>query len=202
MKLLVASTNAKKLKELRELVEGLPVEIVSPADLREPLPEVVEDGATFVENARKKAVAFAQASGLPAIADDSGLCVDALGGAPGIYSARYSGEEKTPDRDEQNNRKLLRALADVPAARRTAAFHCALCVAFPDGATREVEGRWEGAITFWPRGSNGFGYDPLFLLPALGRTSAELTQSEKHALSHRGRAMAAMRPILEQLAGA
>lgn len=199
MKILVASGNRKKLLELQELARGLPVEVVSPADLGRELPEVVEDGATFAENARKKALAFSAAFGLPAIADDSGLCVEALGGAPGVLSARYSGEEPVPDRDRRNNEKLLLALRDVPAARRRAAFHCALCLALPNGETFEVEGRWPGQIAFSPRGSGGFGYDPLFLIPELGRTAAELAPEEKHARSHRGRAMRAMRPLLEEL---
>lgn len=200
MKLLVASGNKKKLKELQELAVGLPVEVVSPADLGRPLPDVVEDGATFAENAAKKALAFARAFDMPAIADDSGLCVDALGGAPGVHSARYSGEEPAPDRDERNNAKLLRALEHVPAALRGAAFHCALCVAFPDGETAIVEERWPGQVAFSPRGGNGFGYDPLFLLPSFGKTSAELTPEEKQRMSHRGRAMRAMRPVLAELA--
>ncbi|WP_373044727.1 RdgB/HAM1 family non-canonical purine NTP pyrophosphatase [Vulgatibacter sp.] len=201
MKLLVASGNKKKLAELQELAQGLTVEVVSPASLGKELPEVEEDGATFAANARKKALAFATAFGIPTIADDSGLCVDALGGAPGVYSARYSGEEPVPDRDARNNEKLLRALRDVPAALRGASFHCALCLAFPDGTTREVEGRWPGQVAFSPRGANGFGYDPLFLLPSQGKTSAELSTEEKHRQSHRGRAMQAMRPVLEALLG-
>lgn len=199
MKILVASGNKKKLAELQALAQGLPVEVVSPAALGTPLPEVVEDGATFVENARKKALAFARAFDLPAIADDSGLCVDALGGAPGVYSARYSGEEPVPDRDERNNAKLMRALQDVPAALRGAAFHCALCLAFPDGRTTEVEARWPGQVAFSPRGAGGFGYDSLFLLPSQGRTAAELSPAEKAEQSHRGRAMRAMRPLLAAL---
>lgn len=200
MKLLVASTNAKKLRELRELVEGLCVEIVSPADLEHPLPEVIEDAETFAGNASKKALAYARASGLPTVADDSGLCVDALGGAPGIYSARYSGEEPAADRDEQNNAKLLRELEGVPLAERGAAFHCAIALALPDAVFRVVEARWRGEITLGPRGEGGFGYDPLFLLPELGRTSAELTAEEKGRLSHRGQATRLLVPVLEELA--
>ena len=200
MKLIVASGNAKKLAELRALARDLPVEVLAPSDFARPLPEVEEDGATFAENARKKALAFAAAYGIPAIADDSGLCVDALGGAPGVRSARWSGEEPLPDRDARNNAKLLRALRDVPAARRSATFHCALCLAFPDGRTHEVEGRWQGAIAFSPRGQNGFGYDPLFLLPSWGRTSAELAPEEKARHSHRARAMQAMRAVLARIA--
>lgn len=200
MKILVASGNAKKLKELRELVQGLPLEFVSPADVGMALPEVVEDAPTFEGNARKKALAFASAGGLPAIADDSGICVEALGGAPGIFSARYSGEEPAPDRDERNNAKLLRELAGVQPARRGARYECVVCLAWPDGRTETASGRWEGRVAFSPRGSGGFGYDPLFLIPHLGRTAAELAPEEKQALSHRGKAMRALRPILEALA--
>jgi len=200
MRLLVASTNAKKLRELRELVKALPVEIVSPADLDRPLPEVVEDAPTFAGNASKKALAYADASGLPTVADDSGICVDALGGAPGIYSARYSGEEPATDRDEQNNAKLLRELEGIPAAERGAAFHCAIALALPGEIFRVVEADWRGVIIDQPRGEGGFGYDPLFLLPALGKTSAELTSDEKGHLSHRGQAMRLLLPVLEELA--
>lgn len=199
MKLLVASSNRKKLEELTRLVQGLPVEILSPRDFEIPLPDVVEDGDTFAANARKKALAFAAAYGVPAIADDSGICVDALGGAPGIYSARYSGEEPVADRDRLNNEKLLGELAQVQSVRRTAAFHCALCLAFPDGRVLEVERRWPGQVAYTPRGQNGFGYDPLFLLPSLGRTAAELDPAEKAVLSHRGQAMRALRPLIEGL---
>ncbi len=200
MKLLVGSTNRKKLAELEAMAASLGVIVVSPRELGVTLPEVVEDGATFAENAAKKAVAFARASGLPCVADDSGLCVDALGGDPGVRSARYSGEEPRPDRDGRNNDKLLRALRDVPAARRTASFRCALALARPDGRVEVVEGRWDGRIAFASRGSNGFGYDPLFVLDALGRTSAELTAEEKNARSHRGQAMRLLRPLVAALA--
>lgn len=201
MRILVASGNPGKLRELRKLAEDLPVEVVGPADLGEPLPDVEEDGATFAKNAAKKALAAAKASGLPALADDSGICVDALGGAPGVRSARYSGEEPAADRDEQNNRKLLLELRDVPAARRGAHFACALCLAFPDGTLHQVEGRWEGRIAFTPRGGGGFGYDPLFLLPHMGKTAAELAPEEKARLGHRGQAMRRMREVLEGLVG-
>jgi len=201
VKIVVASGNAKKLAELRRLAEGLPVEIVSPADVGGEVPEVEEDGATFRENAEKKARAYARAFGLPAIADDSGLCVDALGGAPGVYSARYSGGP-APDRDAKNNDKLLRALAGVPEARRTARFVCALCLAHPDGRAHTVEGAWEGIVAFTPRGSGGFGYDPIFLLPHRGQTAAEIDPETKGRLSHRGAAMRKLRAHLEQELGA
>lgn len=197
MKIVVASGNQKKLAELRRLAEGLPVEVLSPEEAGGPLPEVVEDGETFEANAEKKALAFARAFGLPAIADDSGICVDALGGAPGVKSARYSGEEEVPDRDARNNEKLLRELRGVPEARRLARFVCALSLAFPDGRVHTVRGVWEGQIAFTPRGSGGFGYDPLFLIPHRGKTAAELEPEEKGRLSHRGAAMRAMRALLE-----
>ncbi|HWV38653.1 MAG TPA: RdgB/HAM1 family non-canonical purine NTP pyrophosphatase [Vulgatibacter sp.] len=199
MKVLLASSNAKKLAELRELAADLPLKIVSPTDLGMAFPEVVEDAPTFEGNACKKALAFARASGLPAIADDSGICVEALGGAPGVHSARYSGEEPVPDRDARNNEKLLRELSGVPAARRGAWYVCVVCLAWPDGRTEVASGRWDGRIAFSPRGSGGFGYDPLFLLPRLGKTAAELGPEEKRAQSHRGAAMRALRPVLEAL---
>lgn len=199
MKVLVASGNRKKLQELQRLAEGLPIEVVSPSEMGGGLPEVEEDAPTFRGNAAKKALAFARAFGIPALADDSGICVDALGGAPGVRSARYSGEEPAGDRDLQNNRKLLRALRDVPAAKRSARFVCALCLAFPDGAVHEVEGSWEGRVAFSPRGGGGFGYDPLFLVPHLGKTAAELDAEEKARRSHRGAAMREMRKVLEEL---
>lgn len=199
MRVLVASTNEKKLAELRELAKDLPIEVVSPADLDAPLPEVEEDEETFAGNASLKAVAFAKASGLPTLADDSGLCVDALGGAPGVRSARYSGEDPAPDRDQQNNDKLLRALRGIPAARRTARFVCAIALAQPSGEVEVVEGEWGGRIAFSPRGGAGFGYDPLFLIPHLGKTSAELEPAEKRARSHRGQAMRKVLPLLEAL---
>lgn len=202
MKVVVASGNAKKLAELRRLAEGLKVEVLSPDEAGAPLPEVVEDGETFEANAEKKARAFAEAYGLPAIADDSGICVDALGGAPGVRSARYSGEEEVSDRDARNNEKLLRALAGVPEARRSARFVCALTLAFPGGDARTVVGQWEGQIAFTPRGGGGFGYDPLFLIPHRGKTSAELAPEEKGRLSHRAAAMRAMRACLEEALGA
>jgi XTP/dITP diphosphohydrolase len=199
VRLLVASGNRKKLVELQAMAAGLPVEVLSPAQLGVALPEVVEDGATFDANAAKKAAAFLAATGIASVADDSGLCVDALAGAPGVLSARYSGEQGAPDRDERNNEKLLRALREVPAARRGAAFHCSLALALPGAAVEHFSARWHGQIAFSPRGGHGFGYDPLFLLPAWGRTSAELTPEEKNARSHRGLAMRLLRKRLEQL---
>jgi XTP/dITP diphosphohydrolase len=198
---LVGTSSKHKLEELTRMAEGLPVEVVSPAGLSAPLPPVVEDGVTFAENAAKKAAAWALASGLPCIADDSGLSVDALGGAPGVQSARYAGDETAPDRDDRNNARLLAELAGVSPERRGAHYTCALCLALPTGETRVVEGAWFGAIGFAPRGANGFGYDPLFIAePPVGRTAAELSPEEKNRRSHRGAAMARLRPILAAFA--
>jgi XTP/dITP diphosphohydrolase len=209
VRLFFGSSNAGKLRELRRLVEGLAVEVVSPADLAGPLPEVVEDGATFRENAGRKAVAFARFAGMAALADDSGLCVDALGGAPGVYSARWS-EDVAPAlgkeaRDRANNEKLVASLSGQPEDRRGAAYVAVLSVALPDGTVvASVEGTCRGRIGREPRGTGGFGYDPLFI-PAGGllppRTMAELQPEEKDALSHRGAAFRALRPVLSRLAG-
>jgi XTP/dITP diphosphohydrolase len=224
--LFFGSTNRGKLRELRRMVEGLPVRVVSPEDLGRSLPEVVEDGATFQANAEKKASAYARFTGLHALADDSGLCLDELGGAPGVHSARWSElddgfasaacalpsfapRELGPDlarasRDEANNDKLLSALAGVPQERRGGAYVAVLALSAPDGRiVAQVEGRCRGAIGHERRGSGGFGYDPLFVPEQPGgghRTMGELDPAEKDALSHRGAAFRALRPILQQLA--
>lgn len=186
--ILLASRNAGKIREIRGALAGLPVEIVVRGDL----PDVLEDGATFQENARKKAVAAARFAGEWALADDSGLEVDALGGAPGVRSARWSGAGP-----EGNNDRLLKELEGVPLERRTARFRAAVAVAAPDGSiVAEAEGVCDGVIGFERRGKEGFGYDPLFIVPHLGRTMAELAPEEKNALSHRGRALRALREVL------
>ena len=191
-KLLIATNNAGKVREYRELFAGLPVELTWPA--REGLSlEVAETGATFAENARLKAVAYAQASGLWALADDSGLEVDALDGAPGVYSARYGGPGLS---DEGRYRLLLEQLAQVPTPRRSARFRCVIALASPEGEVWTREGTCEGVIAGEPRGEGGFGYDPVFHLPELGRTMAELSPQKKNRLSHRARAAAAMAPVL------
>jgi XTP/dITP diphosphohydrolase len=206
MELFFGTGNEGKLRELRRLVEGLPVTVVTPAMLGAPLPEVVEDGASFRENAEKKARAFARASGRLALADDSGLCVDALDGAPGIYSARWS-EAEAPGplpreaRDAANNRKLLQALEGLPGARRGAAYVAVLALADPGGTiVASVEARCRGRIGRAPRGAGGFGYDPLFVAEGQALTMAELPPGAKDALSHRGAAFRALRPALERLA--
>lgn len=197
--LVFATRNRGKLVELRLLLAGVDVLSVDEAAQRigRDIPEVVEDAATFVGNAIKKAREVSRATGLPALADDSGLEVDALGGAPGVYSARYAGEGAG---DAANNTRLLEALAGVPAAQRTARFRAALAladVAGPlDGEVITADGVCEGVVLDAPRGTGGFGYDPLFLLPALGQTFAELGVGTKGDLSHRARAMRAIKPQL------
>jgi XTP/dITP diphosphohydrolase len=187
-KLVIATSNPHKVEEIQAVLGQVGVECVPLGDAGIPEPE--EDGATFEENARIKAVAYAKALGVTVLADDSGLEVDALGGAPGVHSARYAGIGETrAERDAANNAKLLRALEGVPQARRTARFVCVLSVARPDGSiVAEARGHFEGWIGEAPRGANGFGYDPLLVL-ADGRTSAELTSAEKNARSHRGNAL-------------
>ena len=194
---LLATGNAGKLRELREIAAGSPLTFRGLADFPN-VPEAVEDGATFAENARLKALHYAAATGSYTLADDSGLEVDALGGAPGVHSARYAGE---PRSDAANNRKLLEALAGVPPEQRTARFRCAMALARAGAVLCESNGTVEGRITDEPRGENGFGYDPLFLVPALGQTVAELSADRKHALSHRGQALRAMLPRIKEVLG-
>jgi XTP/dITP diphosphohydrolase len=205
VELFFGTSNPGKLRELLRLVEGLPIRLITPADLGRALPEVVEDGATFAENAAKKAVAFACFSGRVALADDSGLCVDALGGAPGVISARWSAPDapglEGAARDLANNEKLLRALAGEPKDRRGASYLAVLALAAPDGALlASVEGRCAGRIGRAPRGAGGFGYDPLFVPEDRALTMAELPPAEKDAISHRGAAFRALRPVLARLA--
>ena len=194
MRLLIASQNAKKRKELQLLLAPLAIEIVTPADVGG-IPEVDEDQPTFARNAAKKAVSAARASGLWALADDSGLEVEALGGAPGVRSARYAGE---PANDARNNAQLLAELAGLAPERRGARFVCALALARPEGTLAlEVSGEARGRILEAPRGAGDFGYDPLFLFtepgyPQTGRGFAELGATEKSAVSHRGRALRAL----------
>lgn len=203
--LVFATRNRGKLVELRELLAGVDVLSIDEAAARlgRAIPEVDEDQDTFAGNAAKKAREVSAATGLPALADDSGLEVDALGGAPGVYSARYAGASGH-GADAANNAKLLAALAGVPPERRTARFRAALALADVTGPLGErvliAEGACEGTILDAPRGTGGFGYDPLFFAPELGRTFAEAGVGTKSELSHRARAMRAMRPqLLEYL---
>jgi XTP/dITP diphosphohydrolase len=196
-KIVMASGNAGKLKEIARILEGLNVEVVPQSDFD--VEEADETGTTFVENALIKARHAAAATGLAAIADDSGLAVDALQGAPGVYSARYSGADAT---DERNIDKLLEALRDVPEGQRGAAFHCVACFVLPDSADAIVaKGEWRGAILQQRRGAGGFGYDPVFLDPESGATAAELPAAEKNARSHRGKALRQLQELLHSRFG-
>jgi XTP/dITP diphosphohydrolase len=199
-RLLLATRNAGKLAELRRLLEtAVPgVEVVGLRDVEE-YPEAPETGATFEENALLKAREAARYTGLPAVADDSGLTVDALNGMPGVLSARWSGRHGD---DEANTALLLGQLADVPDERRGAAFVCAAALVTPDGTERVLERQWRGSLAREKRGSNGFGYDPVFVPEGLDVTSAELEPAEKDARSHRGQAFAALVPVLAELLGA
>lgn len=190
--LLLATGNPAKVREIRAVLAGLPLEVVSLADLPA-VSEPAETGATFAENARAKALYYARATGRWALADDSGLVVDALGGLPGVHSARYAADEVPPGSPRQaidaaNNRKLLRELAGVSDEWRTARFICHLAMADARGVLLEATGAIEGRIGHRPAGENGFGYDPLFLLDELGKTTAELPSEQKNAISHRGKA--------------
>lgn len=191
-RLLLATNNGHKLRELRRLLAHLPLALLTPADLGLRL-EPAEDGATYEANALAKARAFADASGLPALADDSGIEVDALGGRPGLHSARYGGSGLT---DENRVALLLRELADVPDGERTARYRAVLAVVAPGGNERTAEGWCEGTVARSPDGTGGFGYDPVFFVPALGVTMARLSDQEKDAISHRGNAARALAPVL------
>ncbi|QQK77151.1 XTP/dITP diphosphatase [Salicibibacter cibarius] len=182
--IVLATTNEGKRKELETLLAGAAT-VYSLRDYPD-CPEIEETGETFVANARIKAEYVAEYTGLPALADDSGLAVDALEGAPGVYSARFAGENKD---DEKNNEKLLRSLAEVPREERTARFICALVYKDPNGDSIEVEGTCEGEIASEPKGTNGFGYDPLMYIPELQKTLAELSSEEKNHISHRSKAL-------------
>lgn len=181
--IVLATTNRGKTKEFRELLKDFPIEIKDLSDFG-PIPEIIEDGETFDDNAYKKASFTAKVLGFPAMADDSGLCVEALDGAPGVYSARYAGENAT---DAQNVAKLLDALKDEE--NRKAAFECVISIAVPTGTALTYESRCEGVLTREPVGENGFGYDPLFFFPELNKTFAQLSIAEKGDISHRGKAL-------------
>jgi len=197
--LVLASRNRKKLRELSELCDGLGLHVVSAGDFSH-APEVEETGQTFAENAALKAAAVAAATGHWTVADDSGLAVDALNGAPGVYSARYAGPQAN---DQQNNQRLLNELHEVPDQRRGAAFICCLALADPAGTIRvRVEGRCRGRLLHEPRGQNGFGYDPLFWIAEYHQTFAELSLAVKSVLSHRARAFERIRPELVRLIAA
>jgi XTP/dITP diphosphohydrolase len=195
VKLCIATNNRGKQVEFRELLAAWPGEIAFPQDLGLSI-EVEEVGDSFAEIAALKATAYARASGLPTLADDSGLEVDALDGAPGIYTARYAGPGAS---DQDRYRKLLGKLGDIPLAQRTARFRCAVAVAHPDGHVQVAEGTCKGRIAFAPSGAHGFGYDPVFIVPEFGRTMAELPSAIKNRISHRARAIRAAAPLLDAL---
>ena len=182
----MATHNKHKITELQRILEPLGIQVTTAE-----LPEVEETGTTFEENAQLKARSACRATGLPSVADDSGISVDALGGAPGVYSARYAGPDAT---DADRNQKLLCELQDTPDEKRTARFVSAICCAFPDGSEITVTGVCEGRVARSPRGEDGFGYDPIFLVGK--KTYAELSPSEKDAVSHRGKAL---RQLAERL---
>lgn len=195
-RLLLASRNAKKLAELRRILAGAGVEVLG-LDEVDPYPESPEIGATFEDNAVAKAREAVNATGLPSVADDSGIAVDALNGMPGVLSARWAGQAKD---DAANLNLVLEQLADVPDDRRTARFVCATALVLPDTTEIIVRGEWQGSLVREPRGTNGFGYDPIFLPDGETRTSAELSASEKDLISHRGRALRLLLPHLRTLA--
>lgn len=194
MTFVIASHNEKKKQEIERILGPLGIEFVTEKNLGTKLPDPEETGTTFAENAYIKAECTCRECGLPAIADDSGLCVDALGGAPGVYSARYSGVHGD---DKANNRKLLSALADVPDEKRTAHYECAVCVVFPDGKTLTANGTCQGVIGRTEQGSNGFGYDPLFYRD--GKSFGDTDPAEKDKVSHRSEALRKMKKELENI---
>jgi XTP/dITP diphosphohydrolase len=200
-KILIATGNPGKIAEIKAMLDA-DVRWLGLADLP-PMAEIAEDGMTFAENARKKAAGYAKATGLWTLADDSGLVVDALSGAPGVKSARFSGQKpKEADRtliDHRNIAKVLELLKGVPEEKRTARFFCCLCLASPEQILIETEGTMEGLITDKEVGRNGFGYDPIFFVPNLKKTVAQLTGEEKNAISHRGSAIRKLKQLLDEL---
>ena len=197
--IVLATHNPGKLAELRRILTASRVDVdVADLDDHPDMPDVAETGSTFRDNALLKARAVSAHTGLPAVADDSGLCVDALNGMPGVFSARWSGRHGD---DEANLRLLLAQLTDVPADRRAAHFYCAAALVLPSGSEHVTEGTLYGWLTDAPRGTNGFGYDPIFVPDSSGLTTAQMTAEEKDAISHRGRALRALAPIIAALLG-
>ena len=196
-RLVLATRNAKKLRELEEILAAAQLDITL-EPLPDSAPDVVEDGLTFAQNAVKKARSAAEATGLPAVADDSGLCVDALNEMPGVLSARWAGSGKD---DAANLALVLDQVRDVPDTHLGAHFACAMAIALPGGEDRVVEGRVDGSLVREPRGDGGFGYDPIFLPDGHDLTTAEMPAAEKHAISHRGQALRALVPVLRELLG-
>lgn len=179
--LVVATKNKKKLREIRDILKGFKIKVVSLTDYPK-TPRIVENGSTFSANAVKKAVIIARFTKKLTLGEDSGLCIDALGGKPGVYSSRFSGKDKS---DAKNNAKVLKLMRGIPAAKRGAHYICAVALADGDGLIALVEGRCNGRIGFELKGGRGFGYDPLFLIPRYGKTFAELGENIKHTMSHR-----------------
>jgi len=194
MELVVATKNKKKLREIKDILKGQGLRITSLADY-EKVPRIIENGKTFSANAVKKAVKIARFSGKLTLGEDSGLCVDALGGAPGVYSSRFSGKDKS---DEKNNLKLLRLLEKLPFSKRKAYYACAVALADSDGLVAVVEGRCSGVIGFAPKGDSGFGYDPLFVIPKYKKTFAQLGLGIKHKMSHRYHALKKAKKIIQK----
>jgi XTP/dITP diphosphohydrolase len=192
--LLIATANKGKSLEIRQLLQGTVDRLHAAEDFPD-LPAVVEDGATFADNAVKKAQSAARATGIPVIADDSGLLVDALNGRPGVRSARFAGENAD---DAANNAKLLGELAGLPPEQRTAAFRCVIALCLPEGECLTFAGELQGVILDAPRGTGGFGYDPLFLVPELGQTLAEIPFDAKNMISHRGKAFRKLKGYLAE----
>jgi XTP/dITP diphosphohydrolase len=195
MRIVFATKNEGKVKEITEMLALMDIELVSLNHFKSS-PEIVEDGKTYLENAFKKAKIISEFTGETILADDSGLQVDVLGGEPGVYSARYAGEGAT---DEENNAKLLAKLKDVPQEKRTASFFCALVLYRHDGNYHSFEAGWQGRIIDERRGTNGFGYDPIFLVPQMNKTAAELPPEIKNKISHRGQAFAKLRSYLSEI---
>jgi XTP/dITP diphosphohydrolase len=191
--LFIATRNLHKLREIQQIIEGLPLVLRSLGDVGE-IPEIIEDGETFEANACKKAIVTAKHTGMITLADDSGLVVDALGGQPGIYSARFAGPEAD---DDKNNEKLLSLMKNISEPRRTARFVCVIAVAAPDGSVQTVRGSCEGHISFKRTGKEGFGYDPLFVPAGFDLSFAELDPTVKNKISHRAKALQNVRPVLE-----
>lgn len=197
VKLLLASRNQHKIEELQQMLAGLNIEVISLDDVPD-MPVIEEDGKTFSENASKKARLTAMHTGLLCLADDSGLVVDALGGQPGVYSARFAGEDAN---DQKNNHKLLQKLQGFDGEKRRARFVCVIAISDPQGKVQTVEGTCEGQINYGERGTGGFGYDPLFIPEGYSQTFAELPREEKNQISHRGQALLKARTLLEKIQG-
>lgn len=192
MKIVLATNNSGKVREINELLAPHGIEAVSMAEYPE-IGEIIEDGDTFRDNAVIKATTVGRHTGMVSLADDSGLEVDCLNGAPGVHSARFAGDDRN---DRANNEKLLELIKGVPAEKRTARFRCVIAISMPDGWIYTAEGTCEGVIAEEPKGDGGFGYDPLFFLPELGKTLAELDLETKNKISHRGKALAGALEIL------